>query len=85
MIIARFVEHKMHMARSVWMAFQQLEQFANGTIVRNRIWYWDNGIEPEVTIIVALHDCTSVWFLASGILHVVEAFTVCFPDVDFCA
>ena len=85
MIIARLVEHEMHMTRSVWMTFQQLEQFANGTVVWDRIWYRDNGIEPEVTVIVALHDCTTVWFLTSGVLYIVEAFTVCFPDVDFCA
>jgi hypothetical protein len=84
MVVARLVKHEMHMARSVWMAFQQLEKFANGAVVWNRIWHRNDSIEPEVTIVVALHDSTSVWLLTSSVLYVVEAFTVCFPDVDFC-
>jgi len=85
MVVTWFVEHEMHMTRSVWMAFQQLEQFANGSVVWNRIWHRNNGIEPEVAFIIALHNYTSIWLLTSGVLYVVEAFAVCFPDVDFCS
>ena len=83
MVVARLIEHEVHVTRSVWMAFQQLEQFANGSVVWNRIWHWYNGIEPEVALVITLHDCTPVWLLTSGVLYVVEAFAVCFPDVDF--
>jgi hypothetical protein len=84
MIEARLIKHEMHVARSVRVAFKEFEKFANWTIVWDRVWYRDDSVKPEVTLIVALHNYTSIWFLAIRVLYVVETFAIRFPDVHFC-
>jgi hypothetical protein len=84
MIEARLVKHEMHVARSVRVTFEEFEKFANGSIMWDGIWYRDDSVEPEVTLIVALHNYTSIWFLTVCVLYVIETFAVCFPDVHFC-
>ena len=83
MIKAIFRKHEMHMTRTVAMPFQFNEQFADRSIMRNRIRHRNNGLEPENPIAVAGHNGSLIRTVAAGVLHVVEALGVGLPDVDF--
>ncbi len=82
MIIPLLLKHEMHMARPVTMPLQPLQQLPHRPVVRNWIWYRYNCLEPEVSILIAVHYCSLVRSLAAGVLDVVEAFAVRLPDVD---
>lgn len=82
MIIPILSEHEMHMARPVAMSLQQLQQLAHGPIVRDGIRYRHDCLEPEDTLLVTVHHRTLIWPIAALVLNVIEAFAVCFPDVD---
>ena len=82
MIIALLLEHKMHMARSIRMPPQQLQQRAHRPIMRDRIRHWNNGLEPEVPVLITTHDRSTVRPVSIRVLHVVEALRVRLPDVD---
>ena len=83
MVIALLVKHKMHMARTVRMPLQELQESPYRSIMRDRIWHRHNRLKPEYAVMVALHNDTPIWSIAVGILHIVEAFRVRFPNVDF--
>ena len=83
MVIALLVKHKMHMARTVRMPLQELQESPYRSIVRDRIWHRHNCLKPEYAVMVALHNDTSIWSIAVGILHIIEALRVRFPNVNF--
>ena len=82
-VVAWLLEHKMHMTRSIWMPFQQLEQASDWAIVWDRVWYGNNSFEPECTLFVALQDRASVGSRTLSVLDVVESLTIRFPDIYF--
>lgn len=82
MVIALLVKHKMHMARTIWMPLQELQEFPYRPIMRDRIRHRHNRLKPEYAVMVALHNGTSIWSIAIGMLHIIEALRVRFPNVD---
>jgi len=83
MVIALLVKHKMHMARTVRMPLQELQEFPYRSIMRDRIWHRHNRLKPEYAVMVALHNGTPIRSIAIGMLHIIEALRVRFPNVDF--
>lgn len=47
------------------------------------VWDRHDGLEPEDAVGIAPHDDPAVRALSIGVLHVVEAFAVRLPNVDF--
>lgn len=82
MIISRLLEHEMHMARSVAMAFQSLQELANRSIVRDWIGHGNDCLEPEDAFLVTVHYCSLIRTFTAGVLDVVVAFAIGLPDVD---
>ena len=72
----------MHVAGTVWVTLELLENLTDGTIVRDGIRYWHDGLEPKDTVIVTLHDSSAIGTVSFCILNIVEAFAVCLPDID---
>jgi hypothetical protein len=65
------------------MPSQLLEQLSHGPVVRNRIRHGHDALEPKHAALVARHNGAPIGVGAAiGILHVVFAVGVCFPDVD---
>ena len=54
-------------------------------VVRNRIGYRYNCLEPEISLRIAVHNTSPVWPLVVGMLHVIVACRISFPDVDLAA
>jgi hypothetical protein len=54
-------------------------------IMRNRIGHRYNCLEPEISLRIAVHNTSSVWPLVVGMLHVIVACRIGFPDVDLAA
>ena len=54
-------------------------------IMRNRIGHRHNRLEPEISLRIAVHNTSSVWPLVVGMLHVIVARRISFPDVDLAA
>ena len=65
------------------MSLQHLQKLADGPIVRDRVRDWDNRLEPEDPLSIAVHHSSLVWLLPALVLYVVLSVAVCFPDVDF--
>lgn len=51
----------------------------------NGVRHRHNRLEPKQPFLITLHHCPLVWSFSSSILHVVEAFAVCLPNVNFYA
>ena len=83
MVIALLVKHKVHMTRTIWMPLQELQESPYRSIMRDRIRHRHNRLKPEYAVLVALHNGTSIWSIAIGMLHIIEALRVRFPNVDF--
>lgn len=83
MVIARLLEHKMHMARPIRVAPQLLKQLSDRPIMRNRIRHGHDRLEPKHALAITAQDRAAVGPLAVRMLHVVEALAVSLPDVDF--
>lgn len=62
---------------------QLLQQLAHRPVVRDRIRHGCDCVEPEDPVLATAHDASPVRLVAAGVLHVVVACGVCFPDVDF--
>jgi hypothetical protein len=82
MIVSGFVKHEMHMARSVAVAFQTLQQFANRSIVGDGVRHWHDCLEPKQSVFVTVHHRSLVWTFTSRILNIVVSFAVRLPDVN---
>jgi len=65
------------------MSLQQLQQLTDGTIMRNGIRHRDDGLEPELAILVRLHDTSAIGPRPVRMLHIVMARGISLPDVDF--
>jgi hypothetical protein len=78
----RLLEHEMHVTRAVWVTLELLEKLTDWTIVRDRIWYWYDGLEPEDAVFVTLHNSSAVGAVSFCILDIVEALAVRLPDIN---
>ena len=83
MVIALLVKHKVHMAWTIRMPLQELQESPHRSIMRDRIRYRYNRLKPEYAVMVALHNGTSIGSIAIGMLHIIEALGVRFPNVNF--
>lgn len=72
----------MHVARAVWVTLELLEKLTDGTVVRDGVRYWHDGLEPEDTVVVTLHDSSAIGTVSFCVLDIVEAFAVRLPDID---
>jgi len=77
------LEHEMHVTRPVRMPLERLEQFPHRPIVRNRIRYRHDSLEPEFTLLIATQYCSSFRRRPVGVLHVIKTLAVSLPDIDF--
>jgi hypothetical protein len=75
-------EHEVHVTRTVWVTLELLEKLTNWTIVRNGIWYWYDGLEPEDAVVVTLHNSSSIRAVSFCVLDIIEALAVRLPDID---
>ena len=64
------------------MTLELLEKLTDGTIVRDGIRDWHDGLEPKDAVIVTLHDSSAIGTVSFCILNIVEAFAVRLPDID---
>ena len=85
MVVALLLKHEMHMCRPPWMPMQFFQQGPYRPIVRNGIGHRYNCLEPEISLRIAVHNTSSVWPLVVGMLHVIVACRISFPDVDLAA
>lgn len=83
-VISVLLEHEVHMTGSVRVAVQLLEKLAHRPVVWNRVRHGKDSFEPEVPRCVAGQHGSSVRTSPVGMLDVVEAFGVGFPDVNAC-
>ena len=67
------------------MSLQLHQQLANRAVVWNWVRHRHDSLEPEHTILIAVHHCSLIRTLAARVLHIVEAFAVRFPYVNLCA
>lgn len=82
MIIALLLEHKVHMRRPVRMPVELLQQPPHGAVVRDRVRNRLDGLEPEESFLVTVHDAAAVGTFTVRVLHVVVARRVRLPDVN---
>jgi hypothetical protein len=75
-------KHEMHVARAVGVTPKRFQKLTHGTVVRNGIRHWHNGLEPKHAVRVALHDHSAVRTISFCVLHVIEAFAVRLPNVN---
>jgi hypothetical protein len=85
MVVALLLKHEMHMRRPPWMPMHFFQQCTYRPIMRNRIGHRHNRLEPEISLRIAVHNTSSVWPLVVGMLHVIVARRISFPDVDLAA
>src|SRR3954452_746621 len=85
MVITFLPKHEMHMRRPPWMPTQYFQQGTHRPIIRNRIGHRHNCLEPEISLRIAVHNTASIWPLLVGMLHVIVACRISFPDVDLAA
>lgn len=50
--------------------------------MRNRVWYWHDCLEPEVTLLITMHHRALVWPFTARVLYIIKSFAVRLPDVD---
>lgn len=67
------------------MSLQLYQKLTDGPIMRNGIRHRDDSFEPENTFFITFHDGAPLGIFTVGILYVVMACGVSFPDVDFSA
>jgi len=72
----------MHVARTVWMTLELLEQLTDWSVMRNGIWHRYDSLEPEDALVITLHDSSAIGTISFCVLDVVEAFAVRLPDID---
>lgn len=82
MVISFFLKHEVHVSWSIAVPLEHLEQLADRSIGRYRVRNRHDGFEPEDSCLVATHHGPLVGALAIGILHIIEAFAICLPDID---
>lgn len=51
--------------------------------MRNRIRHRHDRFKPKHSLLITMHHSSLIRSFPAGILHIVETFTVCFPNVDF--
>jgi hypothetical protein len=78
----RLLEHEVHVTRAVRVTLELLEKLTDWSIVRDGIWYWYDGLEPEDAVLVTLHDSSAVRTVSFCILDIVEALAVRLPDIN---
>ena len=81
-VVARLLEHEMHVAGTIRVTLELLEELTDRSIVRDGVWHWHNGLEPEDTLIVTLHDSSAIRTIPFCILDIVKALAVCLPDIN---
>lgn len=82
MVETRLLEHEVHVTRAVRVTLELLEKLTDWSIVRDGIWYWYDGLEPEDAVLVTLHDSSAVRTVSFCILDIVEALAVRLPDIN---
>jgi hypothetical protein len=82
MVVARLLKHEVHVAWSVAMSLQQLQQLAYWPIVWYRVRHRHNRLEPKVALFITMHDSSLIGLIATRILYVVEPLAVRLPDID---
>jgi hypothetical protein len=65
------------------MAMEEFEEFAYWAVVWDGITDGRDGFEPELSIFITLHDTSSIWPIAVGVLDVIMSRGVGLPDIDF--
>lgn len=61
------------------------QQLPHRPITRNRIRNRSNSFEPKHSIFIAMHHSSLIRTFSARILHIIETFTISFPDIDFYA
>lgn len=64
------------------MPAEQLQELPHGAVVRDRVAYGLDALEPEAALRVRHHDASLGRLIAACVLHVVVSAAVCLPDVD---
>jgi hypothetical protein len=64
---------------------QFFQQGTHRPIMRNRVGHRYNRLEPEISLCIAVHNASSIRALVVGMLHIIVACRISFPDVDFAA
>lgn len=82
MVVARLLEHEMHMTRAHRVSIQDLKKLADGSVVRDRVGDGHDGLEPEVALVVAVQHCPSVRSVTLRVLDVIKSVRVGLPHVD---
>ena len=82
MVESRLLHHEMHVTRPVAMPLQHFQQLAHRSVIRNRVRYWHDRLEPKDSLRITVHHSSLVRLLATFVLHIVLSVAVRFPDVD---
>jgi hypothetical protein len=85
MIKPWLLKHKMHMTRPPRMPSQLAQHKPYRPVIRNAIRHRHNRLEPEHALFVTPHDTPAIRLITAValVLHIVRAFAVRFPNVDF--
>jgi hypothetical protein len=70
------------MTRPVRVTVQCFKQLPHRPVIRDRVRHRQNRFEPETSLLIARQDSSAIRPGPIGVLDVVEAFGVGFPDVD---
>ena len=82
MVITQFFKHEMHVCWTVWVAAKLFQKLTNGSVVRNGVGYWGNGLEPEDAVTVTAHDTTAVRTVTIRMLHIIVTRGIRLPDIN---
>jgi hypothetical protein len=82
MVKSGLFEHEVHVTRTVWVTLKLLKELTDWAIVRDGIWYWHDGLEPEDAVVVTLHNSSAIRTVSFCILNIVEALAIRLPDID---
>ena len=64
------------------MSLECLEELAHCTIVWDWIWHWFRGLEPEDSLIIAVHHASSIRAISIRVLYIVMPRRIRLPDIN---
>lgn len=83
MIPPLLLKHKVHVARPHRMPPQRPQQLPHGPITRNGVRYRLNRFKPKHSLPITSQNPSPIRAFTIGVLHIVHASGVCFPNIDF--